>query len=300
VKEKEKIKKKAESLGFSKIGFTTPQSIKGDFLLQWLRKGAEAGMAYMRRYTELRLNPSLLLPGVKTIISLAVNYYPGDVFYKDVKISRYALGRDYHRVMKKMMKELFSYIKSLYPEARARFFVDSAPVLEREIARRAGLGWIGKNTMLVTREYGSWVFLGEIFLTVEIPPDRPFDRNFCGTCRRCIEACPTGALSPYFLDSNLCISYVTVEHKGKIPDFYFNKNNGWIFGCDICQEVCPWNRKAKKTSLKDFLPEPERIFITREKLSSMSRDEFQRLFKGTPVKRAGYEKIRKLVSNLNP
>ncbi len=291
MEKRERIRNKALELGFSRIGFTIPEKIKGDFLLDWISRGAEAGMAYMRRNIHLRLNPKEIFPPVKTIISLAVNYYPGDVNYRRTKISRYALARDYHRVMKKMMKKLFSFIKEEFAGVEGRFFVDSAPVLEREIARKAGLGWIGKNTMLITREYGSWVFLGEIFISVELPPDEPFRENYCGTCNRCIEACPTGALKPYFLDARLCLSYITVEHKGEIPEIYREKNRGWVFGCDICQEVCPWNRKARITALEDFLP---RIDPSPEGVGS--EGDFRRTYRGTPVMRAGFEKFKKLLT----
>ncbi len=291
MEKKERIRIKALELGFSKVGFTTPEEIRGEFLLKWLSRGAEGTMAYMRRNVELRLHPEKLFPPVKTIVSLAVNYYPGEIVYRRTKISRYALGRDYHRVLKKMMKALFEFIKGEFPEARARFFVDSAPVLEREIARKAGLGWIGKNTMLITREFGSWVFLGEIFLSVKLPPDRPFRENYCGTCSRCIEACPTGALKPYFLDSRLCLSYITVEHKGEIPEIYREKNMGWIFGCDICQEVCPWNSRPKPAEIKDFLP---RIDPSPEGVKN--EGEFRKKYQGTPVMRAGYRKFREILS----
>ncbi len=289
MEKKERIRNKALELGFSKVGFTTPEKIPEKFLLDWLSQGAEGTMAYMRRNPELRLDPRKLFPSVKTIISLAVNYYPGEVNYRKAKISRYALGRDYHRVLKKMMRRLFEFIKEEFPAVEGRFFVDSAPVMERELARRAGLGWIGKNTMLITKEYGSWVFLGEIFISEALPPDEPFRENYCGTCNRCIEACPTGALKPYFLDARLCLSYITIEHKGEIPEIYRLKNSGWIFGCDICQEVCPWNRRATKTHIKDFEP---RIPPSLDALPS--REEFEDRFKGTPLKRAGYEKIEKM------
>lgn len=299
MEEKEKIRAKALSLGFSKAGFTTPERIKGEFLLHWLKSKAEAGMAYMRRNVELRLDPRKLFPPVKTIISLAVNYFPGEINYKELKISRYALGRDYHRVLKGMMKKLFAFIKTLYPEAEARFFVDSAPVLERELARKAGIGWIGKNTMLITKEFGSWIFLGEIFVSIELPPDSPVNTNFCGTCNACIRACPTGALRPYFLDSKRCLSYITVEHREEIPDIYAKENEGWIFGCDICQEVCPWNRRAKITKVKEFLPRIPLGYLDKEKLLSLTREEFEDVFKGTPVKRAGFDKIKKLIGFCN-
>ncbi len=248
-------------------------------------------MAYMRRNIELRLDPRKLFPPVKTIISLAVNYYPGKIHYGKTRISRYALGRDYHRVLKKMMKRLFYYIKEEIPGVKARFFVDSAPVMERELARRAGLGWIGKNTMLITKEYGSWVFLGEIFISEALPPDEPFRKNHCGTCSLCVESCPTGALKPYFLDARLCLSYITVEHKGEVPEIYRLKNSGWIFGCDTCQEVCPWNRRAQRTNIKDFEP---RIPPSLDSLPS--KKEFEKRFQGTALKRAGYEKIKKILT----
>jgi len=294
VEEKERIRAEALSLGFSKAGFTTPERIRGDFLLHWLENGAEAGMAYMRRNIELRLEPEKLFPPVKTIISLAVNYFPGELKYAGPKISRYAVGKDYHRVLKKMMKRLFTFIRTLFPDVQARFFVDSAPVLEREIARRAGIGWIGKNTMLITKEYGSWVFLGEMFISVELPPDSPVQTGYCGTCTACIDACPTGALKPYFLDSRLCLSYITVEHKGEIPEVYKDKNHGWLFGCDICQEVCPWNARVRKTTMEEFLPGPQILLLKRKELLSLSREKFDEIFRGTPVKRAGFEKLKEL------
>jgi len=287
---KERIRNKALELGFSRVGFTTPERIPGKFLMDWLFRKAEGTMAYMRRNPELRLNPRALFPPVKTIIVLAANYYPGKIEYGRVKISRYALGRDYHRVLKKMMRRLFDFVKEEFPGVQGRFFVDSAPVMEKELARRAGLGWIGKNTLLITREYGSWVFLGEIFISVSLPPDEPFQENHCGTCNRCVDACPTGALKPYFLDARLCLSYITVEHKGEIPEVYRRKNGGWVFGCDVCQEVCPWNRKARSTSLSDLLP---RIDPSPGEVGS--EEEFREIYRGTPVLRAGYEKFKELL-----
>ncbi len=285
---KEKIRAEALRLGFSKAGFTKPElSFPQEKLLSWLRKGMHADMEYMERNLELRLDPKKLFPGVKTVICLATNYYPGPVPTKGIKISRYALGKDYHRVLKKMMKKLFAFIKKLRPEAEARFFVDSAPVLERVLAQQAGLGWIGKNTMLITREFGSWVFLSEIFINIEMEPDPPFEHNFCGTCDRCIKACPTQALRPYELDSRKCLSYITIESKGPVPEWYYEKSRGWIFGCDICQEVCPWNRKAPITRIKEFMPLSAIASLTPEKIKGLSEEELEELTRGTALKRAG-------------
>ena len=296
---KERIRKEAFKLGFSKVGFTVPEiSTYKEAFLKWLKAGFHADMTYMERNLDKRLDPKKLYPEVKTIICLATNYYPGDQFPIDFKISRYAMGRDYHNVLKKKMRRLFTFIKELIPEAEGRFFVDSAPVLERALAQQAGIGWIGKNTMLITKEYGSWVFLSEIFLNVELKPDPPFPTSHCGRCNKCIEACPTGALQPYWLNSKKCISFINIESKKNIPDWYWEKADSWVFGCDICQEVCPWNRKAKKTEEKDFLPKEEILSLNLENLSKLSQQQFQQIFKGTPVLRAGYNRILTIATNL--
>ena len=176
--------------------------------------------------------------------------------------------------------------------------MDSAPVMERALAQQAGLGWIGKNTMLITREYGSWVFLSEIFLNVELEPDPPFQATYCGKCSRCIEACPTGALQPYRLNSSKCLSFINIESKKELPSWYGEKAYPWIFGCDICQEVCPWNRKAKTTQEKDFIPKQEILSLTLRQLSEITPRRFHQIFRGTPVLRSGYDRIRNIAINL--
>lgn len=296
---KERIRKEAHKLGFDKVGFTVPEikSYKKAFL-EWLKDGFHAEMLYMERNVEKRLNPRELYPDVKTIICLATNYYPGEQFPVDFKISRYAMGRDYHTVLKKKMRRLFAYIKQLIPEAEARFFVDSAPVLERVLAQQAGLGWIGKNTMLITREYGSWVFLCEIFINIKLEPDPPLHASYCGKCNKCIEACPTGALQAYRLNSSKCLSFINIESKAALPQWYSKKAGFWVFGCDICQEVCPWNRKPRKTREKDFLPKQEILSLSLRELSEISHQRFYQIFKATPVLRAGYDRIRQIAVTL--
>ncbi len=284
------IKQKAIEIGFSKAGVTTaePFDEAADRFEAWVARGAHGVMQWMERDHEKRRDVRNILPGAKSILSLALNYYQD---YQDegddhLKISRYAWGTDYHEIIPPMLRELLAEIQKLVPEAEGRYYTDTGPLLEKTIAERAGVGWQGKHTNLITRELGSWVFLAEIILTIELEPDPPAE-DLCGTCTRCLDACPTDALTPYEIDATRCISYLTIELKPehKIPESLAPKMDGWIYGCDICQDVCPWNRFSEPSGIAEFAPREENLHLTHEEIERMDQEEFSRRFRKSPVKR---------------
>ncbi len=292
------IKSKAEELGFFLCGITRaePMDEEARRLEAWLNKGHHGEMAYLANNFDLRVDPTKLVPGSKSVISLAYNYFNSDTRSSPEapKISMYAYGRDYHKVVRKKMEQLLSFIRTSFGEVGGRVFVDSAPVLERDLARRAGLGWIGKNTMLIHPRKGSFFFLGELITDLELMYDSPMT-DYCGTCTRCIDACPTEAIDKngYIMDGSKCISYLTIELKNEIPQEFKGKMENWIFGCDICQQVCPWNRFSEPHSEPQFLPSGEWLHMTQEEWSDLTEDAFTRLFEGSAVKRAKYEGLKR-------
>ena len=245
-----------------------------------------------RRQTE-RTSPRAYYPPVKTIISLAMNYYtvPPTTLSGIPRWSNYAWGDDYHRLLKKRLRQLLVSIKKAYPEVEGIVCVDTSAVMEKVWAQRAGLGWLGKHTNLISRDYGSWLFLGEIMLNVELDTDPPFDNNYCGTCTACLEACPTGALTGAFeIDARRCISYLTVEYRGPFDRVQQNLLHGWIYGCDVCQEVCPWNKRfAKLSPEKSFAPREFILSYTGKRWSEVHREEWDLLLRGSAARRSGYE-----------
>ncbi|MGM0377968.1 MAG: tRNA epoxyqueuosine(34) reductase QueG, partial [Bacteroidota bacterium] len=288
------IREKALELGFDDVGFVSagPLNEENRFLDEWLRSGYQGGMDYMERNAEKRNDPSMLVPGARSVVVVLQNYNPSrkDQPGPGFKISRYAFGRDYHKVLKKRLKKLMSYIQEeVAPDAGGRFFVDSAPVSERSLAARAGLGWIGKNTNLLHPRLGSYVFIGELILDIELTPGSLI-REACGGCTRCLEACPTGALvAPYQLDARKCISYLTIENKGDISSDMADHFQGWIFGCDICQEVCPWNWKAPPHHEPDFNLRLELKEMSRDEWFALDEDAFDHLSRGSAIRRTGYK-----------
>ena len=250
-------------------------------------------MQYMERNIDKRLDPTILVPNAKSIVSVVLNYFPGNPKISTVapKISRYALSADYHTIIKKMLWQLLDSLRTDFGEINGRAFVDSAPVLERAWAQKAGLGWIGKNSMLINPKLGSYIFIGELILDVDVEPSRASIPSRCGSCTRCIDSCPTGAIiAPQVIDAQKCISYLTIEKKSPLTTTEQENLNGWCFGCDICQEVCPWNSKATPQKLSSLLPKKELLNLEGNKLLSLSEESFNNTFSDTPVLRAGYKK----------
>lgn len=293
----ENIKKEAQRLGFDLFGITSSAKIQDiDFYQSWVNNGYAAEMDYLKRNIDKRENPELLLPGTKSIICLGLNYNR-KVNFNQFKIAKYALGDDYHTFLKNKIKQLFEYIKTIYPNVQGREYTDTAPILERSLAKRAGLGWIGKNSMLINPLKGSYFLLGELFLDIDLTANQNPIKNLCGNCTRCIDACPTDALiSPSELNSNLCIAYLTIESKKEIPEQLSEKMSNYIFGCDICQDVCPWNKKFAYQS--EFIETIPRDWIDNKSLIdllNMEQDEFSKTFKNSPVKRS---KLKGLIRNV--
>lgn len=295
------VRAEALRLGFADCGFSRAEALPEDAtrLKDWLELGYHARMHYMANHFEKRTDPTLLVEGSKSVISLLYNYYT-ERQQEDPEapvLSKYAYGRDYHFVMKEKMNLLFEYINSQFGPVQGRIFVDSAPVLDRAWAQKAGLGWIGKNSILISRKAGSFVFIGEIILDTEFEYNQVPEGDFCGSCTRCIEACPTEAiLSNRTLDAQKCISYQTIENKGPVDTELQDKLSNRIFGCDICQDVCPWNRNILTHQEPQFEAPEELLRLSREDWVQLDRDRYQHLFRESPVKRAGYEKLKGNIS----
>ncbi len=284
--------------GFDRAGVASLAPLEhGEALARWLERGDQAGMDYLERRVEARVDPSQVFPGARSVLCVALQYYPlykedgerqpepsGDLWRR---VARYARGKDYHDVMGTRLQALEERIRSAFP-CETRRYVDTGPVLERELAARAGLGVVGKNTMLLHPEGGSWFLLGELFLSLDLDPGpvQPIE-DLCGSCTLCLEACPTGALpEPYRLDSNRCISYWTIEHRGALPEEARRMVGGWVFGCDVCQEVCPWNREPAGAVHPEMELPPERGELTLARLLRLPREEYVERFRGSPMKRA--------------
>lgn len=288
------IKSKALELGFSNVGVARAESLGQERarLQQWLARGYHGTMDWMQKNLEKRSDLRQIVPNARSVVSLALNYYtPIERFENPEtgKISRYAWGDDYHIVMTSRIQQVVGCITSERPGVNARFYVDTGPVMDKAWAVRAGIGWLGKHTNVITKEHGSWVFLGEIILDLELEYDEPM-ADFCGTCTACIQACPTGAIvEPYVLDSTKCISYLTIEHKGEIPIDLKPGFENWIYGCDICQDVCPWNRFQQPTREHAFFPMSENVNPQLSELVSIPAEEFTRRFKKSPIKRTKRE-----------
>lgn len=295
-----RIKDICKSFGFFKVGIAKaePLTEEADHLKQWLAEGKQADMEWMNFGTEKRENIFVIMPEVKSVITLAYLYdTPFSHFESpDIpKISRYAWGeRDYHKIIKRKLKEICFSIEKYIDGVATKFYVDDGPVLEKSWAVKSGIGWQGKNTTVINPEYGSFFFLAEILISAELAYDKPIE-DLCGGCNICMQACPTNALSEeYRLDANLCIAYHTIENRNEIPD-YIDLNN-WIFGCDICQDVCPHNKKKFFTIDKSFYPKPNIFNKTREELLKLTEEEFNKEFEGTPVRRSKYDRWKR---NLN-
>jgi epoxyqueuosine reductase len=289
----QKIKQKAYDLGFLFVGISKADFVAEEAprLEQWLKEKRQGEMKYMEDHFDKRLDPRLLVEGTKSVVSLLYNYYT-PTKQKDAdapKISMYALGEDYHFVIKDKMRILFDFIQSEIGEVGGRSFVDSAPILDKYWAKKSGLGWIGKNANLITKANGSYFFIAEMLLDIDLVYNETPVKDYCGTCTQCIDACPTGAIiQPYVVDGSKCISYFTIELKDAIPQEMKGKFENWMFGCDICQEVCPWNRFSLMHQEPRFEPPKTLLEMTRNDWKQLTQEQFSKLFKGSPVKRTKY------------
>jgi epoxyqueuosine reductase len=287
------IRNKAFELGFDLCGIAQVRPLEEyrDKLYYWIDHGFHAGMLYMERNREKRINPALLVDDAHTVIVTGMNYYSNYKPENDQPVfARYALGQDYHHVVKDRLYILLDFIKRQRQDTDGRVFVDTAPVLEKAWAIEAGLGWAGKNSMLINRKIGSFFFLGIVIINTRLEHDIPEPQDYCGNCRKCIDNCPTGAiLENRTIDSNRCLSYMSIEHKGNLPSEYAEHAGKRIFGCDICQEVCPWNNKAQETTVREFEPLPEILNYTTEQWGNITEEKFNRIFKNSAVMRTGYD-----------
>jgi epoxyqueuosine reductase len=295
----ERIKQKAVELGFVAAGIAAAEEldIEGRRLREWLDRGYHATMGWMASRFAERVDPGRVLPGAKSVVALAVNYYTPYSHSENPaagKISRYAWGDDYHRIVLKQLDELAGWMEREFPGYDSRTYTDTGPIMEKAWTQRAGVGWIGKHANVITTGFGSWVFLGVVLTTMELRPDDvAVDR--CGTCTLCLEACPTQAIvEPYVVDSHLCLSYLTIEHRGEITGDVTNRFDRWVFGCDVCQDVCPWNKKfARPTTEEGFAPREGHQAPPLAVWAEMSAGEFESRFRGSPIRRARVEGLRR-------
>ena len=292
------IKNYAASLGFDFCGIAKAVRLDDDAkrLEQWLAKNFNGTMQYMENNFELRIDPSKLVPGAKSVITLLLNYFPAQQQNTDApKISKYAFGNDYHEVIRSKLKLLLQHIKENIGEINGRGFVDSAPVLERSWAQKSGLGWVGKNGNLINKQSGSFFFIATLITDLELEYDDAFAKDYCGTCTKCIDHCPTEAILPdKVIDGSKCISYFTIELKDAlIPDKMKGKFDNWMFGCDVCQDVCPWNRFSKPTNEINFSPLPEILNFTKNDWEELAEESFKIIFKNSPLKRSKFEGVKK-------
>ena len=297
------IKRRAKEIGFAGCGIAKAESLDAEarVLEAWLNQGIHGKMAYMENYFDKRIDPRKLVDGAKSVISLSYNYFTEERQQDEQapKLAMYAMGKDYHEVVKEKLELLYRFIEEQVGNINGRCFVDSAPVLERAWAQRAGLGWVGKNTNILTKRQGSYFFLAEIILDVELEYDSPV-KDYCGTCTKCIDACPTGAIyEPYKVDGSKCISYFTIELRDEVlPADYKRKFENWMFGCDICQQVCPINSQATQHNEPQFEPRKELLEMTRQDWEALSEETYRRIFKNSAVKRTKFKGLKRNIEFL--
>ncbi len=297
------IKEEAIRLGFDFCGISKATFLEEEAprLEQWLLQNRHGKMKYMENYFDKRLDPRKLVDGAKSVVSLLYNYFPSAVPIdaSAPKISKYAFGRDYHFVVKEKVTELLNFVSEKIGDVQGRAFVDSAPVLDRAWAKKSGLGWIGKNTNLITRDSGSFFFIAELIIDLDLETDGPIE-DYCGTCTACIDACPTDAIiQPYVVDGSKCISYFTIELKEEIPQDVKGKLDNWVFGCDICQDVCPWNRFSKSHHEQAFHPSEELMKMKKKDWEEITKDVFKKIFGQSAVKRTGYKGLLRNLKFIN-
>lgn len=291
------IKNTAQQLGFDFCGIAKAGKLDEDAfrLEKWLKNGMHGSMQYMENNFDLRIDPALLVSGAKSVITLLYNYFPEEEIKKAYKISKYAYGKDYHDVIRQKLHEFFFIIRTQLGKIEGRGFVDSAPVLERSWAQRSGLGWIGKNGNLINKKQGSFFFIASLIIDIELIYDNAYTKDYCGSCTSCIDNCPTAAILPdKIVDGSKCISYFTIELKeALIPENMKGKFDNWLFGCDVCQDVCPWNRFSKPNREEKFKPLPEIIDFNEKDWEDMTEEKFKIIFKDSPVKRTRFSGIKR-------
>jgi epoxyqueuosine reductase len=295
------IKRIAQNLGFAECGIAHAAPLDEDAkrLEHWLSKGYQGDMHYMENHFELRVDPQKLVPGAKSVITLLFNYYPTEQQNKELpQIAKYAYGKDYHLVIRDRLNQFLTEIKNQIGDIQGRGFVDSAPVLERAWGHKSGLGWIGKNGNLINKQKGSFFFLATLISDLPLLPDTPYSKDYCGSCTKCIDACPTDAILPEkVLNASQCISYFTIELKSMLlPDEVAKKSNNWIFGCDICQDVCPWNRFSKPNDHTEFEPLNEIITFSISDWMNLDETKFKSIFKDSPLKRSKWVGMKRNLS----
>ena len=299
------IKEIASAIGFDHCGIAKAVRLDDDAkkLEQWLNKGLHGEMKYMENHFDMRVDPTKLVPGAKSVITLMFNYFPSEnQTPNSPKIAKYAYGKDYHLVIRQKLHEFIFRIRELLGNIEGRGFVDSAPVLERAWAKRSGLGWIGKNGNLINKKMGSFFFLATLIVDVDLEPDTPYHQDYCGTCNKCVEACPTEAILPNkALDATKCISYFTIELKSALlPEPLADKANNWIFGCDICQDVCPWNSFSKQHQHDELEPFNEILNFSIKDWEQLEKETFNKIFKESPIKRTKWEGMKRNLTLFKP
>ncbi|WP_316766749.1 tRNA epoxyqueuosine(34) reductase QueG [Pedobacter frigiditerrae] len=297
------IKNEALRLGFMACGISKAEFLEEEAprLENWLNNNHHGEMSYMANHFDKRLDPRLLVDGAKSVVSLTLNYFTEEKQsdFNAPKISKYAYGTDYHTVIKERLKELLAFINDNIGEVAGRCFVDSAPVMDKAWAQKSGLGWRGKNSNLISKDSGSFFFLAELIIDLDLAYDTPFVADHCGSCTRCIDACPTDAImAPYLVDGSKCISYLTIELKNEIPNEFKGKMENWMFGCDICQDVCPWNRFATPHTEPAFTPALELLNLNKTELIEMTDEVFKQVFKGSAVKRTKFSGLKRNIDFL--
>lgn len=299
-----KIKKWVAELGFTHCGIAKADFLEEEAskLEEWLKRNYQGEMRYMENHFDMRLDPRILVTNAKSVISLTYNYYTEQYQNADApKLSKYAFGEDYHHVVKDKLKVLLQKMQQEIGEINGRCFVDSAPVLERAWATKSGIGWIGKHSLLINKQQGSFFFLAELIVDVELEYDSPFQTDHCGTCTACIDACPTDAIvENKVVDGSKCISYFTIELKDAIPTSYKDKFENWMFGCDICQDVCPWNRFSKPHNEPKFEPNQKLLSMNKKEWREITEDVFNELFQKSAVKRTKFEGLKRNIEFLTP
>jgi epoxyqueuosine reductase len=291
-----RVREIAQQLGFQFCGISKAEFLEQEApkLEEWLRRGYQGKMSYLENHFDKRLDPTKLIPGAKSVVSLLYTYYPPQIHEEDdqPKIAKYAYGEDYHHVIKEKLYRFIELLRENIGDIDGRVFVDSAPVHERAWAARSGLGWIGKNSLLLNRDMGSFFFLAELIIDLDLQPDGPI-KDYCGTCTRCMDACPTDAIpEPYVVDGSRCISYLTIELKEEIPNEFKDNMENWVFGCDICQDVCPWNRFSKPHSQPKFEPQGWEKF-SQSDWQEMTKEVFSKVFRKSAVKRTKFEGLKR-------